>query len=92
MIASVALVREYPQHGFTNECAQFVIGQGAENPLVFIPGADERPSIRRETSQRRGNAEVMAAAGMHTVVFRPAGYETDFWHQWSLKSGSHNTR
>jgi len=85
-----------PQHGFTDECGQLVIAQGAEDAVVFvfifIPGADERPSIRRETSQRRGNAEVVASAGMHAVVFRPAGHVADFWHQWSLKSGSHNTR
>ena len=32
---------------------------------------------------------MMAAAGMHTVILRPAGYIADLWHHWSLKSGSH---
>ena len=71
-------VRQDPQHRFTDECLQLVIVQGAENAVVFIAGADERPSIRRETSQCGGNAHVIAAAGMHTVIFRPVRHVMDF--------------
>jgi len=84
MIASVvdgngdAPVCQYPQHGFMDECLQLITVQGAENAVVLIAGADERASVWSETSQCGGNAHVIAAAGMHTVIFRPVRHVMDF--------------